>query len=440
MRAGINANSVTRVSGSSAPERAVAARPGDPAGPARACGAALAPAGPAAALTGGPRYPLDLPDPAHRPDRARPPDRRAPLLRPDPAHRRTTLTRRTGRARGTGLAPLTLRARRAGLTRRTGRALQASGPAGSREARARRRPGPAPAPGRRRGGRRPRRAGPAGAARGVGRLRRRRAVRRPAEGLPAVPLPFGDSVGAAVSGAGSVMVLLDRAVLRVLSVQDQYHECRQQSRHQQRSEAAQAAGEQGDHPGRVPGIRPPMSRRSGVSQGPPEGYCPACRFSGCTARTNRSIPARCSPPCQQAEAAGFDAAMWSDHFSPWSARQGHSGVRVVLAGRGAAGDALPFGVVNAPGPALPPGDHRAGDRHARRDVPGPVLGRAGHRRGQQRAHHRRRLAAQGGAQRPAARVRRRHPGAAARRGGQPRRAGHASTAPGCGRGRPSRRR
>lgn len=74
-------------------------------------------------------------------------------------------------------------------------------------------------------------------------------------------------------------------------------------------------------------------------------------------------------------------------------------------------------------PALPPGDHRAGDRHPRRDVPGPVLGRAGHRRGEQRAHHRRRLAAQGRARRPAAGVRRRHPGAARRRGGQPRRPG-----------------
>ena len=26
----------------------------------------------------------------------------------------------------------------------------------------------------------------------------------------------------------------------------------------------------------------------------------------------------------EAEAAGFDAAMSSDHFSPWSERQGHS--------------------------------------------------------------------------------------------------------------------
>ena len=41
--------------------------------------------------------------------------------------------------------------------------------------------------------------------------------------------------------------------------------------------------------------------------------------------------------------------MCSDHFSPWSERQGQSAFRLVLAGGGAAGDRLPFGVVNAPG-------------------------------------------------------------------------------------------
>ena len=75
-------------------------------------------------------------------------------------------------------------------------------------------------------------------------------------------------------------------------------------------------------------------------------------------------------------------------------------------------------------PALPPGDHRAGDRHPRRDVPGPVLGGAGHRRASNEHITGDALAAQGGPQRPAARVRRRHPGAAGRRGGQPRRPGH----------------
>lgn len=50
-----------------------------------------------------------------------------------------------------------------------------------------------------------------------------------------------------------------------------------------------------------------------------------------------------------AEAAGFDAAMSSDHFSPWSERQGHSGFAWSWLGAAMATTALPFGVVNAPG-------------------------------------------------------------------------------------------
>lgn len=50
-----------------------------------------------------------------------------------------------------------------------------------------------------------------------------------------------------------------------------------------------------------------------------------------------------------AEQAGFAAAMSSDHFSPWSARQGHSGFAWSWLGAGLARTSLPFGVVNAPG-------------------------------------------------------------------------------------------
>ena len=53
--------------------------------------------------------------------------------------------------------------------------------------------------------------------------------------------------------------------------------------------------------------------------------------------------------CQQAEAAGFDAAMSSDHFSPWSARQGHSAFAWSWLGAALQATSLPFGVVNAPG-------------------------------------------------------------------------------------------
>ena len=52
---------------------------------------------------------------------------------------------------------------------------------------------------------------------------------------------------------------------------------------------------------------------------------------------------------RQAEAAGFDAAMSSDHFSPWSERQGESGFAWSFLGAALAATELPFGVVNAPG-------------------------------------------------------------------------------------------
>jgi hypothetical protein len=53
--------------------------------------------------------------------------------------------------------------------------------------------------------------------------------------------------------------------------------------------------------------------------------------------------------CRRAEAAGFDAAMSSDHFSPWSARQGHSAFAWSWPGAALQATSLPFGVVNAPG-------------------------------------------------------------------------------------------
>jgi probable non-F420 flavinoid oxidoreductase len=52
---------------------------------------------------------------------------------------------------------------------------------------------------------------------------------------------------------------------------------------------------------------------------------------------------------RMAEAAGFEAAMSSDHFSPWSARQGQSGFAWAWLGAALQATSLPFGVVNAPG-------------------------------------------------------------------------------------------
>jgi probable non-F420 flavinoid oxidoreductase len=50
-----------------------------------------------------------------------------------------------------------------------------------------------------------------------------------------------------------------------------------------------------------------------------------------------------------AEHAGFDAAMCSDHFSPWSARQGQSGFAWSWLGAALQATSMSFGVVNAPG-------------------------------------------------------------------------------------------
>jgi probable non-F420 flavinoid oxidoreductase len=50
-----------------------------------------------------------------------------------------------------------------------------------------------------------------------------------------------------------------------------------------------------------------------------------------------------------AEAAGFQAAWSSDHFSPWSERQGESGFAWSWLGAAMQATSLPYGVVNAPG-------------------------------------------------------------------------------------------
>jgi probable non-F420 flavinoid oxidoreductase len=50
-----------------------------------------------------------------------------------------------------------------------------------------------------------------------------------------------------------------------------------------------------------------------------------------------------------AEAAGFQAAMCSDHFAPWSPRQGQSGFAWSWLGAALQATGLTFGVVNAPG-------------------------------------------------------------------------------------------
>lgn len=51
----------------------------------------------------------------------------------------------------------------------------------------------------------------------------------------------------------------------------------------------------------------------------------------------------------EAEAAGFERAWSSDHFSPWSVRQGESGFAWSWLGAALHATSMPYGVVNAPG-------------------------------------------------------------------------------------------
>ncbi len=60
-------------------------------------------------------------------------------------------------------------------------------------------------------------------------------------------------------------------------------------------------------------------------------------------------PSRLLEYAKHAEAAGFQAIMASDHFSPWSERQGESGFVWSWLGAAMGATSLPFGVVNAPG-------------------------------------------------------------------------------------------
>ena len=60
-------------------------------------------------------------------------------------------------------------------------------------------------------------------------------------------------------------------------------------------------------------------------------------------------PAALLQAVQRAEEVGFDAAMCSDHFAPWSERQGHSGFAWSWLGAALATTSFPYGVVNAPG-------------------------------------------------------------------------------------------
>jgi probable non-F420 flavinoid oxidoreductase len=60
-------------------------------------------------------------------------------------------------------------------------------------------------------------------------------------------------------------------------------------------------------------------------------------------------PSQLLADAQHAEEVGFQAAWSSDHFSPWSVRQGESGFALSWLGAALATTSFPIGFVNAPG-------------------------------------------------------------------------------------------
>ena len=70
---------------------------------------------------------------------------------------------------------------------------------------------------------------------------------------------------------------------------------------------------------------------------------------GFHASHEQASPAHLLRAVTSAEAAGFDAAMCSDHLAPWSERQGHSGHAWSWLGAALQATGLSLGVVTAPG-------------------------------------------------------------------------------------------
>ena len=125
--------------------------------------------------------------------------------------------------------------------------------------------------------------------------------------------------------------------------------------------------------------------------------------------------------------------MCSDHFSPWSARQGHSGFAWSWLGAALATTSLPFGVVNAPGQRYHPAIIAQASATLAAMFPGRFWVALGTGEAVNEHITGDRWPPKPERQSPPARVRRRDPGPPRRRGGDPPRARCTSTGPASGR-------
>lgn len=106
-------------------------------------------------------------------------------------------------------------------------------------------------------------------------------------------------------------------------------------------------------------------------------------------------PSRLLEAVRLADELGFDAGMSSDHFSPWSERQGESGFAWSWLGAAMASTAMPFGVVNAPGQRYHPAIIAQAVATLAEMFPGRIWVALGNWRGFERTHHWSRMAREG---------------------------------------------
>jgi probable non-F420 flavinoid oxidoreductase len=92
---------------------------------------------------------------------------------------------------------------------------------------------------------------------------------------------------------------------------------------------------------------PRMSRA--LSSNPHQGYQASVARFALHCSHEQLPPSSLLRAARRAQDAGFQGGMSSDHFSPWSERQGHSGFAWSFLGAALATTDLPFGIVNAPG-------------------------------------------------------------------------------------------
>ena len=104
----------------------------------------------------------------------------------------------------------------------------------------------------------------------------------------------------------------------------------------------------------------------------------------------------------EAERAGFSCAKSSDHFHPWSERQGQSGFAWSWLGAAMQATRFGLGMISAPGYRYHPAVLAQAAATVGEMFPGPTLAITRHRRGHQRGDNRRILAGKSRAQRPAA--------------------------------------